>query len=314
MPKQTELYEALQIADTPSERRDLALELLALSNSRQYIDDCLRILRSSSVIETLNDSHRPILREKALYYYEDGKRDKAGMIREALTRLLVEIAHPEDLDIYKLGVDTYYLQPVHDVAQNLRAVALAGIAPIDRSLACLYATKFLGDEHSSVFNCEPAMTALDVLVNVDMLLPIYQFLLKDGLHMAQSRRAELTGKALESLGKNFPVSLYLQLIDLYQAIDNPVASMGIITYITSNRRSDLYDALENLIQETRDTDLRRFGLVTMSAERDDELTERLLRTARLCPLSDVPLYIEAIEVCAHHDRDDTLDMLQKRIK
>ena len=85
------------------------------------------------------------------------------MLREVLTRLLVHIKHPDDADIYKLGVATYHLQPVDDVAQNLRAVALAGLAPIDPPLACLYAARLLGERHTSVFNCEPAMTAIDVL-------------------------------------------------------------------------------------------------------------------------------------------------------
>ena len=62
------------------------------------------------------------------------------------------------------ALESYHLQPVDDVAQNLRAAALAGLAPIDPPLACLYATRFLGEPHTSVFNCEPAMTALDALV------------------------------------------------------------------------------------------------------------------------------------------------------
>ena len=92
--------------------------------------------------------------------------NKAGMLREGITRLLVHIEHPEDADLYKLGVETYYFQPIDDVAQNLRAVALAGLAPIDLSLACIYATRYLGEPFTSVFNCEPAMTAIDVLVQV----------------------------------------------------------------------------------------------------------------------------------------------------
>lgn len=314
MPSQSEIYAQLQSADTALDKRDTALALLSLSNSRQYIDECLRILRSEAVMDTLDYSHRGILREKALYYFDDNKRDKGGLIREALTRLLVEIAHPDDLDIYLLGVDTYYLQPVNDVAQNLRAVALAGIAPIDRSLACLYATRFIGDEHTSVFNCEPAMTAINVLLDSDAILPIYQFLLHQGLHMAQTRRAELTAKALESLGKSFPVSLYLQLIDKYREIDVPLASMGIINYITSNRREDLYATLEDLIKDTYDMDLRRFGLVMMAAERDDRLADALIRMAHLCPLNDIPLYIEAIEVCNHRERDETLAGLKRRLR
>lgn len=313
MPSQTDLYATLKQSSLPEARRDAALDLLDQTNKRQYLDECLRILNSEAVITTLGDKHRSILRDKFFVYHEDSKRDKGGMLRESLTRLLVHIEHPKDVGIYKLGVDTYYLQPIDDVAQNLRAVALAGLAPIDLSLACIYATKFLGEDFTSVFNCEPAMTAVDVLVQADQRLPIYQFLLSRGVHMAQTKRGELTGKALSSLGTNFPQNLYEALIDSYKDIDQPTATMGIINTIIDDRIFGLYDHLEDLILVTRDDDLRRYGLVMMSASRDDDLTERLLRMARLAKYDYVPLFVEAVEVCNHPDRDDTLAQLRKRL-
>ena len=313
MPTQAELYDNLRAATVAEERRDLALELLTQTNSRLYLDECLRALKSDAVRATLDESHRPVLREKCLRFHEDGKRDKAGLLRESITRLLVYIEHPEDADIYKLGVETYYLQPIDDVAQNLRAVALAGLAPIDPPLACLYATRFLGEPYTSVFNCEPAMTAIDVLAASNQRLPIYQFLLRDGVAMARSGRGELTGKALESLGEDFPLHLYEGLIEQYQELDQPTASMGIINWVIDGRAEALYDRLEPLILETLDEDLRRYGLVMMAAARDDELSERLLRLARLARRDDVPLFIDALEICQHPERDETLASLRKRL-
>jgi len=312
MPTQAELYQALRQATAAEARRDLALQLLAKTNSRQYLDACLLTLRSERVIATLDESHRPLLREKCLGYFADGKRDKAGLLRESLTRLLVHIEHPDDADIYQLGVETYTLQPVDDVAQNLRAVALAGLAPIDPPLACLYATRFLGEPHTSVFNCEPAMTAIDVLVASDQRLPIYQFLLRGGVEMAQSARGELTGKALESLGEDFPLPLYERLIEQYQAIDQPTATMGIINCLIELRMEALYDRLEDVILSTRDLDLRRYGLVMMAAARDDDLGERLLHMAKIARRDDLPLFIEAVEVCHLPERDEALASLGRR--
>ena len=285
---------------------------MARTNSRVYLDECLRALNSEAVRATLDDSHRHALREKYLRFHADGKRDKAGLLRESIARLLVHIEQPEDADIYQLGLETYYLQPVDDVAQNLRAVALAGLAPIDPPLACLYAARFLGERHTSVFNCEPARTAVDVLVASDQRLPIYQFLLRDGLTMAQSARGEVTGLALESLGEDFPHRLYAELIDLYQALDQPTASMGIINCVIEGRRAALYDRLEELILATRDADLRRYGLVMMAAAREDELSERLLRMARIARRQDVPLFIDALEICQHPGRDALLKTLRQR--
>lgn len=313
MPTQADLYADLKEAVLPDAKRDIALDLLDVTSSRQYLDDCLRILNSESVIITLEDKHRSILRDKYLLYHDDTKRDKGGMLRESITRLLVHIEHPKDIDIYKLGVETYYLQPVDDVAQNLRAVALAGLAPIDLNLASLYATKFLGEEFTSVFNCEPAMTAVDVLVQANQRLPIYQFLLTRGEHMANTKRGELTGKTLESLGTEFPQSLFEELIDTYQALDQPTATIGIINTIIDNRLFNLYDRLEEVILATRDDDLRRYGLLMMSASRDDDLAERLLRMARLAKYEQIPLFVEAVEVCNHPDRDRTLNQLRDRL-
>jgi len=313
MTTQAELYAELQRATAPEARRDLALQLLAKTKSRQYLDECLYILNAERVRASLDESHRAPLREKCLGYFADGKRDKGGLLREGLTRLLVHIEHGDDADIYQLGVETYYLQPVDDVAQNLRAVALAGLAPIDPPLACLYATRFLGEPYTSIFNCEPAMTAIKVLVASNQRLPIYQFLLRGGVEMAQSGRGELTGKALESVGDDFPLSLYQDLIEQYQAIDQPTATMGIINWIIDGRVEALYQRLTELILATRDADLRRYGLVMMAAARDEALGERLLQMAKTARVDDLPLFIEAVEICHLPARGEALENLRRRM-
>ena len=312
MTSQNRLYEELRAAESPARRRDLALELLAHSRRRQYLDECLRILQTDAVVKTLDDSCRPVLRQKCLGYYQQPQRDKAGLLREKITRLLVHIAHPDDADIYKSGVETYHFQPIDDVAQNLRAVSLAGLAAIDLPLACLYATGYLGEEHTSAFNCEPGMTAVNVLAQADQRLPIYQFLLRDGESMAQSGRGELTGKALESLGEDFPVPLYAGLMERYQALDQPTASLGIINRVISGNVKSLYDRLEGVIMDTAHVDLRRYGLVMLAASRDEELTERLMRLAGMARLADVTLFIEALEICRHPERDARLAQLRRR--
>ena len=313
MPTQAELHAELRRSTEAESKRDLALELLVRTNRRQYLDDCLRALKSACVLATLDESHRPTLRAAYMRFHDQPTRDKAGMLRESLVRLLVHIEHPADADIYRLGLESYHLQPVDDVAQNLRAAALAGLAPIDPSLACLYATRFLGEPHTSVFNCEPAMTALDVLVASNQRLPIYQFLLRDGEMMAKSGRGELTGKALESLGDDFPLSPYEGLMAQYQALDQPTASVGIINWVIDRRAESLYDQLEAAILETRDGDLRAYGLIMLAAARDDELSERLIKLARTARHDDLPRFIDALEVCQHPQRDETLRMLQRRL-
>ncbi len=313
MPTQAELHQALLQKREPETRRDLALELLARTQRRQYLDDCLRLLGSPALRATLDESHRPVLRAKCLSLFKDDKRDKAGLLRERLTRLLVYIGHHEDADIYRLGVETYHLQPVDDVAQNLRAAALAGLAPLEPELACLYAARFLGEPHTSVFNCEPALTALDLLVAADQPLPIYQFLLRDGIQMARTARGELTGKALESLGDAFPIPLYAGLIEQYRQLDQPTASLGIVNWVIERRAKALYDDLEALVMGTKDMDLRRYGLVMMAAARDDRLSQSLLRLAKTARRDELGIFIEALEICQHDERDAAIERLRRRL-
>ena len=52
----------------------------------------------------------------------------------------------------------------------------------------------------------------------------------------------------------------------------------------------------------------------MAAAREDELSDRLLRMARLARQNDLPLYIEALEVCQHPERDETLACLRRRLR
>ena len=130
--------------------------------------------------------------------------------------------------------------------------------------------------------------------------------------MAQSARGELTGKALESLGEDFPILLYESLIEQYKAVDQPTATMGIINYIIERRLDGLYDRLEDLILSTRDVDLRRYGLVMMAAARDDELAARLLHMAKFARSESLPLFIEAVEICHLPAWDKALESLHRR--
>ena len=122
----------------------------------------------------------------------------------------------------------------------------------------------------------------------------------------------MTGKALESLVDDFPLPLYVDLIELYQAIEQPTATMGIINWIINGRVEALYERLEAVILSTRDADLRRYGLVMMAAARDDELGVRLLQLAYVSRTDDLPLFIEAVELCHLPARDEALAALRRR--
>ena len=307
---QTALLQQLRQEENPDTARDLALQLLEMSQKREMVDAALRTLEQAD----LNDNARPILRQKAEFYFDNDHRDNGALIREKLIRMLADLGHPDDRDLYLRGVDTYEIEPfMGEVTQNLRSVSLIGLAINDPDLAYLYATKLLGEiESTSQFNGEPAVTAINLLYQHDKTLPIYEFLLLGGTEAVEAGQNEVVGKALESLGGRFPVDLYRALIDLFVERDRAVVNMGMVTHIVEHRVEALYDKLEDIITYTRHDELHNYGAVMMATSRDDAVIARLYGLAKLSSQHRLANYIEAIELIPGDDKDEMLEMLRKR--
>ncbi len=311
MTTQAELAAQLKQAQTEAEKRSLASDLLANSRQRQYIDLALRALAQVQ----LDDSYRPVLREKALFYFmADPAKDKGGLIREAIARLLVNIGHPDDIDIYLKGVMTYHYQPVNDSAQNLRAVSLVGLAQCDTALGLLHATRLLGEEDTAQLNCEPSMTAALVLGQHGQMLPLYQFLLWRGIDFAKSARVEVVARVFELLNADFPDDLLERLILPYVEMDIPAVTSGIVNAIVDKRREALYLFLVNIIQTTGRSELRHYALIMLAAAHDAILTEQLYELASCAPHHHIPSYIEAVEVSNGSAKETILATLRKRLR
>ncbi len=306
MPTQATLLQRLKASADASERRATALHLLRATSSRSMIDAALAALDDAA----LDDSHRPGLRDKALHYFAaDPAHDKGGLIREAIIRLLVRIGHPDDIDIYLKGVVTYHHQPVTDSAQNLRAAALAGLVTIDSMLGCIHATRLLGEDDTSQLNGEPSLTAVDVLVSHNQILPLYQFLLTRGHGFVRRALGEVVAKALESLGTDFPAEVYVMLAEGYLALDVPMVSSGIVNYITEQRRADLYPILRRILDATSRPELHKYTLIMLAASRDETLTTLLYDRARANDGHYIAHYREAVELSTGADKGAVLKLL-----
>lgn len=306
---QAQLLAALKAATTPDEERSLALELLTLTNSRQMVDEALLVLEHLP----LDESARPILRQKALHYFDHPEKDSGGLLRKSLIRLLSRIGHPDDADIYRAGLMVYELKPVTDVAQTCRAAALVGMATTNRSLACLHATRLLGEPYTSPLSGEPSLTALAVLARFDERLPIYAFLLRQGEDYARRGLGEVVGRAFELLGPDLPAPEFEALAAPLAVLDIPPASAGIITAVIERREPALYPFLNDLLDRTRHDDLVYFGLMALAAARDETLTALLYDRAARCSRSEVRHYLEAVELTAHPRREVVLAALEKRL-
>jgi hypothetical protein len=309
---QEQLYHQLEAAadESPETNRDLALELLALSLKRQYLD--LALHRLSRVHETLQPAHRPILRDKAAYYFENPGKDMGGNLREGLIRLLVPLCQPDDAPLLIAGIGVYERQPVRDVAQNLRAIALAALAGLDLPLASAYAVRLLGEDDTSEFNGEPSITAINVLLRANQPLPIYGFLLLKGERFLEQGKGEVVARAFELLGADFPPALYRAAAERFTGYDLPAVTSGIIDYIVQNRVSAFYPWLQDIIKGTRHPDLHRYGLIMMATARDETLRAALYAMAKLTPLKRIEDYIEAVELTSGGERDALLAALRGR--
>ncbi len=310
MTGQAALLQQLKDETDPAARRALALDLLAKTKSRQAVEAALHALKNAD----LGDEARPILREKTAYYFANPGKDSGATLREALIRLLAGIGHREDADLYQRGVRVYERKPLNDVTQTCRAAALVGLAMADRAACLRHAVRLLGEPDTSPLSGEPSLTAINVLARFDERLPIYGFLLLAGEGFVRRGLGELAGKALESLGADFPPDLYAALAEPFLAMDSPPVSAGVINHVVENRAADLYSLLADTIHGTRHADLRRFGLITVAAARDDTLTELLYEWAAVCPAHHVADTHEAVELSAHPDRDDVLAVLEKRLQ
>ncbi len=309
---QAALLKQLRTARDPAVCRDTALDLLTVSRDREKIDAALAALLDDDVIDLLDDAHRDTLRARFVYYAENPAKDRGGLIREQVTRLLTAIGHPGDRDIYMQGCATYHRQPNTDSAQNLRAAALVGLSHLDRELACAYAVRLLGEPDTSTLNGQPSVTAINVLAHHGQRLPVYLFVLRQGADFIQQGNGEVVAKALEALAVDFPAALFAELAESVVAQDVPVVVSGLVNAITAARLVDLYPLLERIITRTRHDDLHHYTLVMLAAARDDALIAMLYRLARESTPARAGAFLAAVELTTGDERDALLAWLARR--
>lgn len=299
----------LEQAQDEAERRDLALKLLERSRRREHVDAALRALEGSD----LDDDARPLLRERAHHYFEETRRDNGALIREQLLRLLLGIGHPDERDLWLRALHCYEIEPMMgEVTQNLRAIGLVGLAMHEAELAQLHALRLLHEpESASRFNGEPALTALNLLAQQEQASLIYAWLLASAGEALDLALDELVGRALESLGDDFPADLYRPLLERFARRDRALVSMGLATHIIASRSASLYDALETILVKTRHDDLHQYILVLLAGARDADLERRLLALARRSPPRRRANFLAALDLLPAEPERELLALLRQ---
>jgi hypothetical protein len=304
------LSEITQLADQLKSIGDpaIALRLLAATTAPSHVEAALAALSRA----VLDDSARPVLRDRFDFYMDYTDKDRAATLRETFVRLLAGIGHPDDLDLYLRALSVYEgVPPVPkiDVAQKLRSAALAALAEIDSDLAQLYAVKFLGEPgETSDFSSEPALTALNLLIRYQRWQPIYQYLLLVGSYKPEY--ADVVSRALETFDPEFPSALYAAAAERFIERDQPVEQTGIVGYVVEHRRAELYPLLEQIVASTRFGDLHRYAVIQMAAARVPALNALVFALAKRSSLEHVPNFIEAAELIPNSD--EILKLLRAR--
>jgi hypothetical protein len=221
---------------------------------------------------------RPALLERWTRLQGRGARTDGGAgVRTALLRGLRAVAEPDDLPLFEAAALQVELAPLRgDVAQDLRAAALLGVAALDVGRACWYAAHLLADqEHVSRITGEPALTAARLLVSLDRGDLLYLALRRGQSH------PEVRAECVRQLA-DLPGPLLSQLAAPILAGDDEPALLGLIDLALC--RPDLRPLLPELrrwMRETKLLDVYRYFVTAAAASRRDEALELLREERRL---------------------------------
>lgn len=233
------------------------------------------------VIEAAIDALRddPGLRELLVARYEKiranpVKLDGGAGVRVALLQALRPIARSSDLAIFEGAVLVVEIGYGKDVAQNLRAAALFGIAELDPRLAAWYGARLLQDRrHVSEVTGEPALSAARVLAMLGRPEAVYLEALRGGAH------PEVRSECIRQLGSMPPPLLVELAAETFKGTDEP-AMLGLIDLALAHAElAQVLPQVREFMAVTERLDVYRYLVTAGAASRREEMIS-LLREER----------------------------------
>lgn len=191
--------------------------------------------------------------------------DGGAKLRTVLLQALRPVAQAADLAVFEGAALVVEIDYGKDVAQNLRAAALFGIAALDDSRAAWYAVRLLGERrHVSEVTGEPALAAIRVLVTIGRPEVAYHEALLGGSH------PEVRAECIRQLA-SIPRPLLLELAEAtLEGADEP-AMLGLIDLaLTHEELPALLPVLGRFMAETDRLDVYRYLVTAAAASRRDE--------------------------------------------
>lgn len=267
------------LAGQPEEASQLAATIIQGNHTKDVLTAALKVLA-----EVPNYAARPAL--VSLYARagrDKGKHDQGGYLRTAILKALQPVARREDVDLLVQACETYEYWPP-DFAEDavlIRSAGLVALADLDDEAARYQAARILVDPLSARMTGEPAVTAARVLGALGETLPLYALACQnapteDGMATCLP---EVTAECLRQLTA-LPAAVVERLLEKYAATTSSILRMGLFDLLLNHRDGPLgRPYLTRFLQETTDTDIYRYLVMSIVVAGHDEPLDDLRRAA-----------------------------------
>lgn len=243
---------------------------LSAAKARELVRTAVLPEVLETALDTLRESGEPGLRELILERYQKiqanpVRLDGGAKLRTVLLQSLRPISRAEDARVFESAAFVVEIGYGKDVAQNLRAAALVGIAALDEPRAAWFACRLLEERrHVSDVTGQPALTAAQLLATLGRPEPLYLEALHGGGH------PEVRAECVRQL-QGMPAALLRDLADrILRGGDEPLM-LGLIDLLLAHEGlAEVVPDLRTWMEETKQLDVYGYLVTAAAASRRDE--------------------------------------------
>ena len=265
------------LADRPAERFALAMQMVEKECNADAVIAALKVLEAAED----ERARRALLARYDACNQDGARRDPGGAIRIAVLRALQPIAWPEDAALFARAATTYEHR-FGEVAGDLRAAGVLGLAALDATLAGFHAVRLLHDSHTSPMSGEPAVTAARVLAGIGQPLPLYACVVREA-NRPPERPPELPGEVLGECLRGLtemPAALVHAVVARFNHSDDEIVLLGLFDLLLEHpARPEFVPYVRDFLCSTDLLDLYRSLVATLIAGRDPAWLGELRRLA-----------------------------------
>lgn len=268
--------------DDPDAAVSLAIEIVERERAHKVLEPALETLANATLYRDDPARVRAVreaLRARFDDLSENGTRyDQGCELRVEIVKVLREIAEPEDRDLAEQGLRTIQLQPPArvDVAQALRGQCLLLLDVLAPKRAGFYAVELLQDAHTSAFNGEPAVAAIQVLAARGDILPIWAIARRPG------QPPDVLAQAFASL-RQAPSDLQTDAllghlnVALAEGVNGEGTALVSAEAIVLGGLTAAYPRVFDLLRDTANRNLFLYLATTIARSSDKDLRAQLSR-------------------------------------